>query len=85
MTHLAGGSRLFGSPGRDVGSAMKFRFRPLTVRALVTLTPQAVFPIATARVGLPVLPPRPSLPGVMRYPHTWPMDHHPLIGATTGQ
>ena len=29
MMHLAGGSRLFGPPSRDVSSAMKFRFRPL--------------------------------------------------------
>lgn len=58
MVHLARGSRFLGSPDRDAGSAMKFRFRPHMVTSVVTLTTPAVAHIFTAMGGLPILPPQ---------------------------
>jgi len=67
MAHPAGGSRSLGSPDGDVGSAMKFCFRPCTESMQETLTTPVVSIVSTVRGGLPVLPSMPTLPWVVQY------------------
>ncbi len=67
MAHLAGGSRALGSPDVDVGSAMKFCFRPYMESMQETFTTPTVSTVSTVRGGLQVLPSMPTLPWVMQY------------------